>query len=562
MKPNNLFQIPSPHFEMKRSENKLSVLPSAVTFWESLGLGPSNGTKDITSMCIFPDFAGVKDDVDGFLDRMHSVYESLKLGSFGRLTASVEFPSGLLAYPVDKTNEVLPGTASIMSPGLLGSLSKLSDILSHLPAKETNFVIYFVYSSRMPGAIVESCYAFHQLHARYKKLVAGSRKPVENAMALQLVPIDFVASSKSLVTPTPTELVRLAIETYDRCSLFRGTTPSPAVVLEQPLPRVIDFKMSTNPSASLLHENKCLHMAYAQSIDERWVTAAWTDNRGSQQMTSSYCLGRKGKALATPLADVIHEMWETTCDVISGLKVQWRLIITKCGFMDQAEIDLWSNLAQMESKSEARASVTLTLLTVDTDPSLQLMPPQVRIASSAPSFFYTTPVSTPQPSILSPEQTNNPPTPSLRNDSYSAYPNSAPTPTGTTANNNTEAESEADATLVDMTDQTWGAILSHRLSNSASLVDPWASPPALASGYLVKRSGSQLQDPPSLLEVNIVHSEASPRAYEALLREMLTYFMGLGTLARARGMTERETDVRPWHVAAAEEGCRGVYLLM
>ena len=64
------------------------------------------------------------------------------------------------------------------------------------------------------------------------------------------------------------------------------------------------------------------------------------------------------------------------------------------------------------------------------------------------------------------------------------------------------------------------------------------------------------------MEVNIVHSEGNPRVYELLLREMLTYFRGLGTLARARSVVDRETDVRPWHVAAAEKGVHALYHLM
>jgi mediator of RNA polymerase II transcription subunit 13 len=263
-------------------------------------------------------------------------------------------------------------------------------------------------------------------------------------------------------------------------------------------------------------------------------------------MTASYCLGRKGKTLSTPFADVAHEIWETTRGVISIWKVNWRIIITKCGIMEQAEIDLWSSLAQAESKS----TLNLTLMTVDTDPSLQLIPPAAKIPSHAAAVFYTTPVSTPQASMVSPEQSGNPQTPSIRETSTSA-----PTPGGNDATN----ESDAEATLIEVTDQTWGAILSHRLNNSASLIE---LNPAIVSGYLVKRGGIRVEDPPVVMEVSIVHSEGNPRAYETLLREMLTYFRGLGTLARARGIVEKQVDIRPWHIAAAERGARALYMLM
>jgi mediator of RNA polymerase II transcription subunit 13 len=263
-------------------------------------------------------------------------------------------------------------------------------------------------------------------------------------------------------------------------------------------------------------------------------------------MTTSYCLGRKGKALATPITDVIKEIWSTTRDLISSWRVHWRIIVAKCGVMDAHEIELWSGLVQENLKS----SINLTLVTVDTDPSLQLLPPAAKIPHSATSVFYTTPVSTPQGAVVSPEQSGNAATPFRDTSATSGH-----TPGG----DNNATDSDADATLIDTTDQTWGAVLSHRLHNSGSLTE---LNPTLVSGYLVKRGGTRAEDAPVVMEVNIVHSEGNPRAYEALLREMLTYYRGLGTLARARGMVDRETDIRPWHIAAAEKGVRALYMLM
>ncbi len=610
IRPSNLWQIPSPHFALRRYESKLSVLPSAVTFWESLGLGPFQGNKDINAICIFPDFPGMADSMLVFTDRMRSVYESFKLGSFNRLPTSNDIADGLVAFDVEKISELFRDS-TILGPSLSGGISKLSKILSSMTVqetvRETNFVVFFVYSPDSSGSIVESCIAFHQLFEGYKKTLYNRRPsnkqpPSVNEMVLQLIPIDFVSSSTSLANPSPAEFAKLALETYDRCSLFGGPMPSPAIVLEQPPPRHIDFKLTSNPSASLLHENSCLHVAYAQSIDERWVTAAWTDNRGVQQLTTSYWLGRKGKPLSRSISDVAREIWETTRDLISIWKVHWRIIIVKCGSMEQHEIDIWSGLALDESK----AAMSLTLLSVDTDPSLQLIPPVSKIPTSATSAFYTTPVSTPQPSTVSPEQ-------------------SAPTPgSGSGGGDNTSATlnapnqgnaaasepSDADSTLTDVTDHTWGAVLAHRLSINPQITAADFGQTALISGFLVKRGGARVDDPPVLIEVNVVyvhqhgngsaakestanhingtpgssssahppsHSQSPaqspvaytpppylhhPRAYEPLLREVLAQYRALGSLARARGVTDREVDVRPWHIAAAEKGVRALYLLM
>ncbi|KAI1141396.1 mediator complex subunit 13 C-terminal-domain-containing protein [Hypoxylon sp. FL0543] len=545
MRPSNLFQIPSPHFELRRYESKLSVLPSAVAFWESLGLSPSPGNKDINAICIFPDYEGLIDDMLVFTDRMRSIYESLKLGSFNRLPATSGVENGMFPFAVEKDPVPFAKSLPYLRPSLANCVSKVCQVLASMITEEINFVIFLVHSPDATGSVVECCAVFNQIFEGYRRLLSSKKLPISNDLALQLIPQDFVASSSSVAMPSPFEFSRLALELYDRCTQFGGTAPSPAIMLEQPPPRMIDFKLTTNPSASLLHENTCLHIAYAQSIDGRWVTAAWTDNRGSQQMTASYCLGRKGKSISRPFADIATEIWAATRDFISTWKVHWRIIITKCGTMEQSEIELWSTLAQAESK----ASISLTLVAVDTDPSMQLLPPAVRLSSNALSVFYTTPVSTPQGSIVSPEQSGNPPTPMREN-----MGTSAPTPG---ADNN--AEPDGDATLTELTDQTWGAVLSHRLNNSTSLME---LNPALISGYLVKRGGTRVEDPPVVMEVSIVYNEGNPRAYESLLREMLIYYRGLGTLARARGMVDKETDIRPWHIAAAEKAVKALYMLM
>ncbi|SPQ23203.1 9582ef9d-1e2b-42bf-8032-bf32c05e215b [Thermothielavioides terrestris] len=555
-----IFSIPAPHVELRRYDTQLSVLPSAVSFWDTLGLAPAQGPKDVVGLCVLPQSESMRDNASAFLDRVKSTYESMRLGTFERLPPAGDIADGVVLLSTDP---------EIASPGLnlpparsayTDRMASLAVALASSPVSGKNIVVYFAYTPENPGSIVDLCSAFQELLEQYKRCMSDRKKKVANQLVLQLVPVDAVASETFLVVLSPSECARLCIETYDRCTLFGGPTPVAAIVLERALPRGIDFKLAATPSPSLLRENSCMHIAYARSVDERWIAAAWTDNRGSTQTTAAYCLGRRGKPLSRQLAEVIHEMWETTYDLISSCKVHWRLVITKCGPMDQHEMELWSGMAQAEN----RATISLVLLTVDTDPSLQLIPPAGTIPQSAPSAFYTTPASTPQPlSGVSPDQSgNNPSTPI-----GTTTPGGDNNPT-TTTSSSSQPQSHAqpapdpdapDTTLVDATETTWGVVVSHRLNNSASLTD---LNPALASGYLVKRTGARAEDAPVAMEVNVVFSDNARALYDGLLREMLTYFRGLGTLARVRGVVERDVDVRPWHVAVVEKAVRALYLLM
>ncbi|CAL3962480.1 unnamed protein product [Diplocarpon coronariae] len=540
-RPNNPFPIPPPQLEVRRSETRMSILPASVPFWENLGLGPSRGTKDVNAVCVYPNLDGLARYASTFLDQMKSVYESSRFGAHDRL-ASKEIDNGLLPFAID----ILPQNKMQNLTVLREIVSRLSRNLASLTAGEKNHVVYFVYPVDNKVLLVHICSAFQHLFNLYRKALSERRTSPTNELVLQLIPMDFIASPTSLAVPLPLKYFHLSMEVYDRCIDFSSSTSSPAIMLEQPLPRTIDFKLSLNPSASLLQENTCLHIAYAQSIDDRWITAAWTDNRGTRQMTASYCLGRKNEPISTPFMDVANEIWETTLQVISSKNIHWRIIIARVGVMDNTELDFWTGLASTESN----AQISLTLVTVQTNPSLRLLPAPVTLTpngSTAQTVF--TPVSTPQAlqsSIGSPDTV----TTLTRGVPSSSTPVEA------------LVEPDSDARLVDHTDQSWGAVLSHRLNNSNSLVE---TNPALISGYLLKRGGFNNNDPPVIMEVNIVHSEVvgNPRTFhESILREILGYYRGLGTLARTRGVVDAVKDIRPWHIAAAEKAVKALYMLM
>ncbi|TVY83668.1 Mediator of RNA polymerase II transcription subunit [Lachnellula suecica] len=527
----NPFSIPPPQLEVRRSDSKLSILPPAINFWENLGLGPAKGAKNINAVCVFPNIDGVVTSANTLLEQMRSVYESFRLGSHERVD-SKDLVDGMVSFPYDADSPDLTR--------LHHTILRLSRILSAVPLEDKNLVVYIVYPVDDPTLLVHICSSFQALFNAYRKTLMDKKAKAFNELVLQLVPLDFISSPTSIVAPLPSEYARLAMEVYDRCIDFTSSSSSPGIMLEQPLPKSIDFKLNSTPSASVLQENTCLHIAYAQSIDDRWVTAVWTDNRGTQQMTASYCLGRKNEPISRPFYEIASEIWETTLDFISHKKIHWRVMIARVGVMDPSEIDFWTSFAS----AETYAQVSLTLITVQTDPSLRLLPPALTLTPNGNSTQSTTPVSTPQHSIVSPENT------------------STPARDGGAAPSNEPAEPDADARLVDYTDQSWGAVLSHRLNNSNSLLE---LNPALISGYLIKRGGTNSDDPPIVMEVNVVYSEVvgNPRTFhESLLREILGYYRGLATLARARGVVDPVKDGRPWHIAAAEKAVKALYMLM
>lgn len=78
----SITKLPPPHLRIRRGKDYLEVLPPAIPFWETFGLEPANGEKDILAYCIHPRNAA--EGADAFLERLSLLYSSCNLGKHVR----------------------------------------------------------------------------------------------------------------------------------------------------------------------------------------------------------------------------------------------------------------------------------------------------------------------------------------------------------------------------------------------------------------------------------------------------------------------------------------------
>ena len=186
------------------------------------------------------------------------------------------------------------------------------------------------------------------------------------------------------------------------------------------------------------------------------------------------------------------------------------------------------------------------ILTIDTDPPLDfpLQEHTYRHPESS-SGLLATPGNTPQSNAASPDISG-----------FGTTPGGAAqvsTPPSSTA----LADHDAEARLVDLTNETWGVIIGSTLQNPP-LPNPRISNicPALACTYLMKRVGPRDEDGVLRIAVEIIHGQTG---HKAILKEVSTMFSGLALLARVRAMRDGEAAKRvesilPCHVIAARRG--------
>jgi mediator of RNA polymerase II transcription subunit 13 len=68
-------QLETPMFTVGKSDAILQVLPTALRFWEKLGLGPRGGKKNVTAFALFEDNGEERQlQVEHWLGNMSSTY--------------------------------------------------------------------------------------------------------------------------------------------------------------------------------------------------------------------------------------------------------------------------------------------------------------------------------------------------------------------------------------------------------------------------------------------------------------------------------------------------------
>ncbi|KAF3922067.1 hypothetical protein ABW20_dc0108217 [Dactylellina cionopaga] len=553
--PALLFKIGAPHVHVHRNatlpNSAIELLPPALHFWDTFGLTPHSGPKDMLFSCVFPADTGLANAMKTYINGISTTYENCRLGETLPVKTS-QITDGLHGITLKGQEKAQSLDEKAMLRRYCDSIIKLGETLVEVEDELQNVVLFIVNPFDAPSSTLDICIAFHMLKKAYVTAFNSSLRIYPNNLILQIVPIRNVAAHDGLAVQSHNQSIRCALEVYERCTQtiqdhLSQETYSPSLTLAKLPPKSIAFKVSSDPSPAILQENMCLHMAYAQSIDERWISVAWGDDCGEIKEVANFCLGIPGTVILRAFDDICREIWAVTNKIISKKKVHWRISLVKVGAVDDEEIEVWQKLS-----NDCAIPNTLTVFTSDPAPPLTFkysLPSIMPQAFNGQAQLVGTPGATPQSSGVSPDQFG------ASSQGGALTPGDTPAP-----------EIDNDIALVDFTDETWGALLQHPLNNSDSTIN---TRPSLASGYLIKRTGPNETDEPALLAVSLVragqrtsgtltHSPLTSKTNEDLLREVLVQYRGLVTLAQHFGVIDMMKEVLPWHIAAVTK-CRDTF---
>ncbi|KIV95415.1 hypothetical protein PV10_03075 [Exophiala mesophila] len=532
-------RLPNPQIRVRRGNHTLTASMSIIEFWDTLNLKPDNGGKDVTVFCVCPDAQNILDGCSNLLRRMSDAYTSCLLGEHkvGRVPNFTE--NGLVPWSIEDFDDSSRRCAQ------LGDHLGLSTDLEGL------VVVYIISPTENMNDYLDTCHAFYALFGAFRDSVTDKTKVAD--IALQIIPQGFVASSEMLVIPPQSAYLKLAREVYNRLPPVKSeTTTTPAGSCSSAVTMVkmdssVHFHLSSSYSSPFSKSGPCLHLAYSISHDERWISAAWTDETGTIALSMSYCIQLWSSGPRRQRQEIFREMWGTSQDIMAKVPGTWRLNVVKNGHFDVAEVKEWCKLE--DERTPATSRCKLILLSARLRPMLRIVTPKGSGKSGTATLgnMYGTPGSTPQAGITSPDQLMA----------------ATPTPGGsggfsaaTPPEHGFDPNAESDITLIDPSEESWSIILPYGVNQSSETGE---IRPALVTGFLMKRRGEKGEDGLSAIEVSWVHglpnaADMDKMPVEELLDDVLRQYRGLVSLGATRGCIDPSIDCLPWHIVTAVRG--------
>lgn len=336
----SIFKLESPYTRVRRNGVSTEISASALSFWEELSLGPAHEPKDIDAFCVCPKTKCIEEGVMAFLSMIRGAYQSCSLGTHDIGASFTDSSKRVVTVPMDarKPEEFLQDVAA--------TCEELGTKLPELGLQNGITIIYIINPFKEQQYLPKLCDALSRLPNSYGAAREKRRPERQVDLVMQIVPLDLVWSSESIVMPSPAEYRRLAFEIYNQCASPPSSQnreseyiSAPAICLARSVPKTIDFKLVPESSAPLMQLDSCVHVAYAWDNTSDWLVAIWTDNLGVLSWRAAYRLGKNEEKPWKPFYEVVKEILETSFDMLQPPNAPWHLFVCTDRPMPKQEND-------------------------------------------------------------------------------------------------------------------------------------------------------------------------------------------------------------------------------
>ncbi|EMD41184.1 hypothetical protein CERSUDRAFT_111735 [Gelatoporia subvermispora B] len=377
---NHVELLEPPMLALGKSEAIVHVLPTALRFWEKLGLGPRAGAKDLVAYMLFEDTTEERQEqLSQWMARVSSAYSAKGYGTHALGIPPKSPTSGLLPVQFDTLRKTLVSLVEQLNPSQWQSTVVFYIAAPASVTSLTSQVLRYLFSAikRVTKALPDAQLFFHfvpealasGLLSDPRTTHAGLDAFVDNVYDRILQPVDRAMSRKLFMHSAPT----------------RAYLHAPAMTLARALPSGhpdqsrgykqsarTSFLLEAHPtSLDVLERHTLLHVGYHTTPDNRWLLAACVDERGEGHEVTAWLLPTESTE-----DFITSQVWNFVHTFARRASVEWRIVISKLGAMRNLEAQVWiSHLDRTVATSSDIPPMHVTLLSVDIDNSWMFVAP-------------------------------------------------------------------------------------------------------------------------------------------------------------------------------------------
>ncbi|KAG8720920.1 hypothetical protein FRC09_008779, partial [Ceratobasidium sp. 395] len=350
---------------------QVTQMSSAVLrFWETVGLEPVGGTKDVLAFAVFEGGGDSEDEraVKRWLEKVGKVYEARKLGrhQFGESGGK-------------------KGVAPVRWENVTDTLYTIVD---ELPNTQSNLVFYVI----LPQSAVCAPW-FSSMLLKIAGDTFIDSQGCGQSVVVHLVPAAMVFNHHAAPPDSRQQLEYTALSVYDRIQrtvakrirrrILHLSFPDhtrvqvPAFTIARTLTPRFRFSMDwPDKHRETMDRHMFLHVAYTFSKSRRWLCAACVDERGEARETKVWRvslapeeedegeLDEESIDQGARMNKYVNLVWHFAMKFAKRAGIEWRVVICRMGAMGVEELEAW-NTCMLDSLRDYRTGIHVSVLSFD-----------------------------------------------------------------------------------------------------------------------------------------------------------------------------------------------------
>ncbi|GLB33323.1 putative component of the SRB8-11 complex [Lyophyllum shimeji] len=351
-----LQMLEAPLISAAKGDAIIQILPTAVRFWEKLGLGPKGGQKNGTAFVLFEeDGEQRQQQVETWLASVVATYEGKHLGTMA-LGKSPSCPKdGLFPLRFDSSFR-----------------KNLGSLVASLPAYQTSLIFFIVTPL---STLTLASPILRQVFSAVKK---AAKTYSEAQIHFQFVPEQLIQGHLGNPAADFSDLEVLCYSVYNRILVavdrsmsrrffehgerVRRYFQEPAITLARPVYPKASFVRSAHASLDVMDRDTFLHVGYQVSQCGKWILAACVDQRGEAHDLGVWMTQTPGEGESEEVPKdvfVVKKIWEFAVQFAKKAALEWRIVFARLGVMGEGELDAWANLLEVHCRGLRMASATV-----------------------------------------------------------------------------------------------------------------------------------------------------------------------------------------------------------